>query len=339
MNEHFRIGVVGLGEWARRAYLPNVELMGDVEVAALSTRSAENLEAALALVTSQPQTYSDYRAMLEAGELDGVIVSSAAPSHREIAEAALRAGYPVLCEKPLALTIEDCDALDDVAKESGSILQVGLEFRHAPVFVLAVEQIRKGRIGAPSLAECRIFRDKRKSISTAPGKWTRYGGVFLEFLCHYLDVVTWLCDGEPKAVSAACGQQLGTEAWDFGAIQVEHGNGAVGNLNFGLFAPPEAETVSFRVLGETGSLELSFGTGEVTLSPASGAGQPETLATPPPSHPSKPYPGSYEQIAAFVEAARSGGPSPVDARLWKQVMAVGMAAERGVVEKRRVALG
>jgi len=59
---------------------------------------------------------------------------------------------------------------------------------------------------------------------------------------------------------------------------------------------------------------------------------------PEPSHPSKPYPGSFEQIRAFVEAVRSGGRSKADGAVWTRVMHVATAAGRVVEEKQRITL-
>jgi len=336
MSDTFRIGVVGLGDWARRAYLPNIELMDDVALAAVSTRSEGNLQAAQALVTAQPRVYRDWGALIADGGLDGLIVATAAPSHREVAEAALRSGLPVLCEKPLAPSTEDCDALAAAVAKGGVLLQVGLEFRHAPVLVATAGRIAEGQIGAPSLVQCEILRDKRDSVTSNPEKWTRLGGVFLEFLCHYLDVMCWLADGEPVAVGGSAGKRLGTEAWDHGAVFVEHDNGATATLAFSLFAPSGGERLRLDVLGDEGSLQVSLKAGEIRHIPA--GGEPEDFRVPAPGHPSKPYPGSYEQIRAFVDAVRTGARPAVDAAVWKRVMAVATAAGQAVGGHRRVHL-
>lgn len=338
MSEAFRLAVIGLGGWARRAYLPNIELMGDVALAAMSTRSEENVKAALALGSSQPRVYRDWRELLRDGGFDGVIVATAAPSHREVAEAALRAGYPVLCEKPLALSAEDCDALAEAAEACGVPLQVGLEFRHAPVLVEAAERIASGGVGTPALVQCEILRDKRQSVLSSPEKWTRFGGVFLEFLCHYFDVLTWLADGEPTCVGATAGKRLGTDAWDHGAVFIEHDNGATATLTFSLFAPPGGERLGLSVLGDAGGLEVSLKAGELCHVPADADREPEVFAVPDPGHPSKPYPGSYEQVRAFVESVRSGGKPRVDAGVWKRVMAVATAAGQAAEQRRRITL-
>ena len=338
MSDQFRIAVIGLGNWARRAYLPNIDLMDDVVLAAMSTRSKENAEAAMSLVSSRPRVYRDWQTLLSEGGFEAVVVATAPPSHREIAEAAMRAGYAVLCEKPLALSVEDSDALAEAAGRRGVPLQVGLEFRHAPVLVETAERIARGQIGTPTLVACEILRNKRESVLSDPERWTRYGGVFLEFLCHYFDVLSWFAHGEPVAVSGTGGKRLGTDAWDHGAISVEHDNGAVATLAFSLFAPPTGERLRISVLGDSGSLEVSLKAGEIKYFPAEGDKQPEVFVVPEPVHPSKPYPGSFEQIRAFVEAVSKGGRPKADAVVWTRLMSVATAANRAMEERQRVTL-
>ncbi|MBN1671605.1 MAG: Gfo/Idh/MocA family oxidoreductase [Kiritimatiellae bacterium] len=335
MTDTFRIGVVGLGNWARRAYLPNIQLMDDVELAAVSTRSEANMAAALKELGCAPRTYNDYAAMLADGGLDGVIVATSAESHREVAAAALEAGCAVLCEKPLALSTEDCTALLELAEARQLALQVGLEFRHAPIFVRAVEAIAAGEIGQPVLTECSIFRNKRDSVLSHPERYLQNGGVFIEFLCHYLDIMTWLSGDSPLGVTCQAGRHLGTEVYDHGAIEVEYSDDMFGVLEYSLLVPAFCEQFEFCVLGDGGRMQIAPKLGEITFITNAGS-RTDKMADP--GHPSQPYPGSYEQIRAFIEAVRSDSLVRPDARTWLQVMAMGEAAARSVAEKTRVSL-
>jgi len=302
---------------------------------ALSTRTAENMKAACDELSNKPRTYTDYREMLAAGGFDGVIVATNAASHRDLVSAALDAGYPVLCEKPLALTVDDCRELFDLAGAKGLGLQVGLEFRHAPVLVKAAADIAAGRIGRPLLSGIRVLRDKGDSVVEHPDRFLQHGGIFLEFLCHYLDVVCWLSGGTPASVCCQAGKALRTEVYDHGAVQIAHSGGALASLEFSLLAPRSCELVQAEVLGEEGQMVVGLATGEIVTT--GGAGR-DVFTVPGPGHPSKPYPGSYEQIRAFIAGVRGAGPFLPDAGTWAQVMAVGNAAAESVASGTRVAV-
>ncbi|MBI3922685.1 MAG: Gfo/Idh/MocA family oxidoreductase [Armatimonadetes bacterium] len=333
-----RLAIIGLGNWARRAYLPNLSLIHGVEIAALCTRSRENLEAALSLVTGSPRCFEEYGSMLGWGEFDGVIVATAAGGHREIVESFLRAGYPVLCEKPLAPTVEECDGLVRTAAATGLPLQVGLEFRYAPNCVRVSEVLRSGGIGRPSLIWCHVFRDKARSVLTESERYTLPGGVFSEFLCHYLDLMTWFAGGSPASITVDAGRRLGTPSFDHGSLQMAFANDAVASLSFSMFAPRQSEEVRLGIVGDAGAVELDLRTGQLLLSSTTRA--PEVVQLPDPGHPSQPYPGCYEQIVDFAECIRARRAPKVDAAIGRNLVALTLAADASAKAntKRRISM-
>jgi predicted dehydrogenase len=268
--------------------------------------------------------------------LDGVIVATAPESHCEIAAEALARGLPVLCEKPLALTLEECDRLLETERQSPAFLQVGLEFRHAPVLCRARKWVEEGRLGQVAQVWCRIFRDKRDSPRRQPERWVGNGGVFVEFLCHYFDMLTALSGGAPERVSGVAGQKLGTGAWDHGWLNIEYDNGALGHVGYSLLCPREAERLELGVAGDRAVLEIVLSQGRLVLQPYEG--DRLDWQAPPVHHPSKPYPGSFEQIRHFLDCIRSGQASPVNGAVGRQMLSLGYGAERAVRERRPVPL-
>lgn len=336
MTKPLRIAIVGLGNWARRAYLPNIARINDLEIAALCTRSQANIDAAAQLVSGAPRRFDDISALLQWGEFDGVIVATAAEGHRAVVEASLRAGHPVLCEKPLAPTLEDCEALIRVATDTRLPLQVGLEFRHAPICVAAADLIASGRMGQPSVIWCHAFRDKAKAVVTEPGRYTKPGGVFAEFLCHYLDLMAWFAGGPPAAITVDAGRQLGTPAFDHGALRMAYANDPVTILAFSMFAPRNREEVRLGVVCDKGALELDLTSNELLFCATTGA--PEIVQSLDPGHPSEPYPGCYEQIVDFADCIRTRRAPKVDAAIGRDLVALTLAADASAKEKETIYL-
>ena len=89
--------------------------------------------------------------------LDAVMVLTPDHQHARVAIAALEAGVPVFCEKPLAVTVEDADAILETARRTGTRLYVGHNMRHMPVVVLMRGLILEGRIGEVKAIWCRHF--------------------------------------------------------------------------------------------------------------------------------------------------------------------------------------
>ena len=111
-----KVGLIGCGKIGQVRHLPEYAANPDCRITALYDI---NKQRAQELAQQYGATaYDSYQALL-ASDVDAVSVCSSNASHAEIAVAALRAGKHVLCEKPMATTLEDCEAMVQAARESG----------------------------------------------------------------------------------------------------------------------------------------------------------------------------------------------------------------------------
>jgi predicted dehydrogenase len=197
-----RIGVVGYGNRgsvAREAHRP-----GDgAAVAALcdpSERSRSEFQQDF-----PGASVTDSLDALLALDLDAVLVLTPDHLHAAVAIPALEAGVAVFCEKPLAISIDDCDRILEAAHRTGSRLYVGHNMRHMPVITLMRRLIQEGRIGQVKAVWCRHFvgnggdyyfkdwhADRSKSV-----------GLLLQKGAHDLDVIHWLAGGYSSRVQAS----------------------------------------------------------------------------------------------------------------------------------------
>ena len=141
-----RIGIMGSGQIVQRSHLPGFQEDGRCEVVAIAARDEQRLRDVAGRFRI-PRFYTDWRAMLDAEELNAVTVASPPALHREMAVAALEQGLDVLIEKPLAPTLEDVDAIVAAADRSGRIAMVQQTLRYNPTFWRAAELVRAGEIG------------------------------------------------------------------------------------------------------------------------------------------------------------------------------------------------
>ena len=200
MSPRLQVGVVGFGLRASLAAV--VQESGEAEVSIVcdpSRRGQDDARRALGEVT-----LTDSLDQVLGSGVDAIMVLSPDHTHHEIAVAALRAGVPVFCEKPLATTIEDCDDILTSAYETRTRLYVGHNMRHMPVIRQLREVIISGRIGAVRSIWCRHFvgnggdfyfrdwhADRRHST-----------GLLLQKGAHDLDVIHWLAGGRTRRTSA-----------------------------------------------------------------------------------------------------------------------------------------
>lgn len=140
-----KIGIIGCGKIAQKRHIPeyadnpNAELVGFFDL---------NLPRAEALAAKHAgKAYGSYQELLADKEIDAVSVCTANNSHAEITIAALKAGKHVLCEKPMATKLADCEAMVETAKAEGKFLMIGQNQRLAKAHVKAKELIADGLIG------------------------------------------------------------------------------------------------------------------------------------------------------------------------------------------------
>ena len=140
-NELLRVGVVGGGMVAQAEHLPHLnELQDCFRVAALAEPS-QTVRDAMCARFAIPAGYADWRSLVDAGDLDAVVIASPAATHVEVALAALETGLHVFCEKPLAITLADIDRITSARNRTGKVVQVGYMKRHDPAVQRALSEL------------------------------------------------------------------------------------------------------------------------------------------------------------------------------------------------------
>lgn len=232
-----KIGLLGAGWFGREAHLRNLQKLEGVLVSAVSSRSPASLAASREIIGPDLKTFSDWREVLALDELDAVIVALTNDQHHEAATAALRAGKHVLCEKPLGLTIAQCDEIIAAAGDSGKTLQIGHEMRFQRLYRHMKEMIDLGAIGELQLMWCREFRGPMRPGWRSSEALT--GGTILEKNVHHLDLFNWMMDCPPARVSAHGGTNVlrDGEILDNAQILIEYEGGRRASLELCLFAP------------------------------------------------------------------------------------------------------
>jgi predicted dehydrogenase len=194
-----RIGIVGFG--ARSALWREVVNPANDAVIAAVWDPAERAQRSVAEELPDATIATSLDDLLASG-IDAVMVLSPDFTHAEVSIAALRAGVPVFCEKPLAITAEDADRVLETARETGTRLYVGHNMRHLPVVRLMRDLVRSGRIGEVKAIWCRHFVGNGGDFYFKD--WhadrTKSTGLLLQKGAHDLDVIHWLADSRSETV-------------------------------------------------------------------------------------------------------------------------------------------
>lgn len=149
-NSRPRAGIIGLGARGGHAHVP-AALELPVDISAVCDVDKPKFDNALSLIHAKgappPATYTDYRKILDRGDIDVVFIATPEHWHAIMAVDACKAGKDVYVEKPLAHTPEECMAIVAAARQYNRVVQVGLQQRSMKVYFDALNMLRSGAIG------------------------------------------------------------------------------------------------------------------------------------------------------------------------------------------------
>ncbi|MBR5314951.1 MAG: Gfo/Idh/MocA family oxidoreductase [Clostridia bacterium] len=145
--------------------------------------------------------YADYKELLAQPDIDAVIIVTPDREHKDMAIGALEAGKHVLCEKPLALTREECVEIAEAVKKSDKKFMVGQICRYTPAFKAAKEIIDRGEIGELMFVESEYAHDYEKILKPGNWRWDPLRNGVVGGGCHAVDLLRWIA-GDPEEVQA-----------------------------------------------------------------------------------------------------------------------------------------
>ena len=199
MDRKLKVGVIscsGMAQVHMRAVKDNPQAELSMICDLDETRVAE-----AAKTFAIDRTCTDYREMLAQKDIDAVIIVTPDQTHREITLAALDAKKHVLCEKPMALTMEDCRAMVQAGRKASTKLMIGQICRYAPGFKQAKELIDRGEIGDLFFVETEYAHDYAKLAGLSAWRLDPLRHGFLGGGCHAVDLARWVA-GNPTEVMA-----------------------------------------------------------------------------------------------------------------------------------------
>ncbi len=320
--ETLRFGLVGCGGMGR-GLLDQAITLDAVSVTAVAdvdeARRADTAEhyGAVGL--------ADFRALVERSDVDAVVVATPGGLHREPVEAAAAAGKHVFCEKPLAATVEDCDAMIAAVRAAKVKGQVGQVCRWHPT-----HRMLKGMVDGWPLGPALSLYVERLSggWGTKHPSW-RYsrklsGGTLLELNAHEIDWMLWVA-GPVKRVYAVGGQMLtkSTDYADVAWVSMNFASGAVGVLQQNDITQLGSYQVRLDCRDGSATVAQFFG-GEITWRSRDEGAEPQVLK---PNQVEVPVKG---EMRAFVEAIRNDTETAVPFEQARRVVAVANAAYESI---------
>jgi len=330
-----RVAVVGVG----RIGLTHAESLArrvhGARLVAVTTSKPERA-AAVRECCGDVAVYPDLDALLAAGGLDAVVLASSTSAHADNVQRCAAAGVHILCEKPLALTLADCDRAIAAAEQAGVKLMIGHVRRFDPGHVEAKRFIKSGAIGRPL-----VFRAISGDVDPPPPSFADpavSGGLLLDAMYHDLYLSRWLMADEIRRVYAEGGALVDPAVGAVGdvdnaVVTLRFTDGAMGTL-FVSRTTRYGHDLRVEVIGDEGAVQIGrFRQTPVRLLDRRGVHHDMPWTTP-----DRLGEAFVTEAQAFVDCLRGGTEPPVSGDDSRATVAVGIAATRSMHEGRAIEL-
>ncbi|WP_010418027.1 Gfo/Idh/MocA family protein [Anaerophaga thermohalophila] len=257
-TELIRFGIIGCGRIANR-HAKHIANNGQLAATCdIDIEKAGNLADEYGC-----KAWSDTEKFLteNKGKMDVVSVCSPNGLHADHTIAALRHGYHVLCEKPMAISVEDCGNMINEAEHANRRLFIVKQNRFNPPVEALKKAIEEDRLGKIFNVQLSCFWNRNESYykeSNWKGSKEMDGGTLFTQFSHFIDLLYWLI-GDVKSVRSFTRNFTHQNIIDFedtGVVAMEFYNGAIGTINYTVSSHQQNMEGSITVFGDKGTVKI-----------------------------------------------------------------------------------
>ena len=327
------VGVIGVGEMGKRHAENLVRAVPKARLVAVADANLERAQS-VAQELEIENAYDSAEDLVSQRDVQAVVIATPAKFHPSAIQIAARAGKQILCEKPLALTMEEADAALEAVRRAGVALQVGFMRRYDPAYAQAKKSIEAGEIGDPIIFKA-IGRDAEAPPSSYfESGWN--GTLFHDNSVHDFDLARWLMNDEVAevhtyAAARALPQLTKLHQFDSGVVNLRFVHDAIGNIESFLDARYGYD-VRTEIVGTKGTIQV----GSLDGTSVQVLGQPgcrHQLV----NHFLVRFADAYVvEIRDFLETVSSHRPPRVTGVDGRRALAVVLAANRSFRESRPI---
>lgn len=338
MSNALRVAVIGAGQIAQRGHLPGYAQAG-AELVALCDSTHPELDTITAKYQVK-RAYRDWKEMLAEGGFNAVSICTPPFLHCEMSVEALRRGYHVLVEKPMAIGLAECDQMIEAAHQSQTLLMVSHNQRFIPAHQLAKAILDSGELGRPYLIHG-VFGHSGPEVWSPTQTWyfqrERAGqGVIADLGYHKFDIVCWISGQNLVQIGAFSNTfEKATILEDSAVFFFQLSGGMLGTLQVSWVFRPDWEN-SLTLRCEHGVIHIpTEATAPVRVIKLDNLGRvvkSEHLFE------TQDISGWFGAVQAFVTAIQTGGPSPVTGTDGRAILAAVLAASEAIEQKKIVTL-
>ena len=333
MKSKLGVGVLGVGEMGKRHAENLARLVPEARLVAVADTNLERARS-VAQEFEVEHFFDDAEALVARHDVQAVVIASPAGFHAPAIQVATRAGKHILCEKPLALTLEEADAALEAVGKAGVHLHLGFMRRYDTAYAQAKKAIEAGEIGDPI-----IFKSIGRDPEAPPPSYFECGwnGTLLhDASVHEFDLARWLMNDEIVEVHTFAAARSLPELTKLGlfdscVVNLRFGRDAIGNVESFLNARYGYD-VRTEIVGTKGTIQVGS-LRDTPLQVLAQAGSRHDVV----NHFLVRFADAYVmEMRDFVETILSNRLPRVTGLDGRQALAVVLAADRSLRESRPV---
>jgi predicted dehydrogenase len=252
-NRKIKVAIIGAGEIAKKVHIPAFLSNKQVDLVALVDINKEKGER----ITKKfgiKKCFSSINELFEQQDVDAVSICTPPNTHAEIALKAFNYGAHVLCEKPLATTVDDGKAMFEASLRKEKILMVGFHLRFRPNYERAKNLIQRGLLGHVYTVEGNLLTPN-PLLTWGKSEWffkpETGGGVLSDIGPHVFDLINYVLDDFPYAVSAHASTYFDSNVEDSCFCVLEYPKNRTGVGVMSWLSPQVIEHLSIHGTGQS----------------------------------------------------------------------------------------
>ena len=271
-----RVGVIGIG-WFGEMHVITYKGVLNAQVTAICTRTKSRLSE-VANKHGIEKTYTDYNEMLADPDIDAVSICTHAPDHLEPMLAAIKSGKHILLEKPMALTVAECDKMMEAAKDAKQNIMVGHICRFENSYAMAKQQIDEERIGKVLSIYARRNINGEFAVPHLDKVSSMTGDAV-----HDIDLMNWMIGKPVKSVYTMALNPRKLPNFDVGFVNLKYGDDAVAVAESLWSLPgatPYAIDARMEILGTDGVIYINEAASPLVIDDKNGRSIGDTVYWP-----------------------------------------------------------
>jgi len=256
-----RLGLIGTGVAARIMHWPALEQLRDrYELVAVANRTLSKAESFADMAgVDRSAVYADYRELLARDDIDVVDVLLPPQMNLEVIQAATERDIHVICEKPIATTLEDAEAIAALAEDGVPRVFIAENFRYENAVRRARALLDEGVIGRPFMISYQWLQPVTPDDEISSRPWRQKpahaGGIFSDHGVHMIDVLRFLMGDVQSVHVFATDRQTHTVGFDSATYQFTFQSGAIGSIQWSFCVASELSW-SAQLWAEDGTLHV-----------------------------------------------------------------------------------